>query len=271
MENQSKLAARLELQSTISLVKSAQAKQAVGKPLTKREIAAVAELERHQQGESSNSKCTNGQLDVGAVVRVLVQLSSPEDESLIRQALGDVVVEGIPALAAIFDLSDATIRNGWARQGLPRHTVRGRGKRTTFRLADVLMWYLHREAAAGKGRRRQLTNGHADAAREELSAIEVESARLGLALRRAKVAELTGDLLSVSVCRSEIATVFTLLRDDILQIPRHIKPMLPNKLADRVTTEIDRLIRIDLTRISDQSQEQIIERVKENGNAHAGE
>ena len=44
-------AERLELRSLITLAKLAKEKSDAGKPLTKREIAAVAELERRQRGE----------------------------------------------------------------------------------------------------------------------------------------------------------------------------------------------------------------------------
>lgn len=213
------------------------------------------------------------QIDAAATVRLIMSRCSAGDEDLIRASLGRATVTSLPAVAKAFDAKESTVRNTWRRDGMPGSAKRGPGQRGRFVLADICIWLLKRADQADEGRRRSSSNGNVrtDAAREEFNAIELESARLGLELRRAKVAELTGDLISLSICRSEISSVFSMLRDDLLEIPRHIKPTLPPKMADRVVAEIDRIIRVDLARLSEQSQDRIIERVKESGKASAGE
>jgi phage terminase Nu1 subunit (DNA packaging protein) len=254
------IAERLEVQRLASLVQSAREKQAAGRTLTKGEIAAVAELERRNAGQTASASSVEPPLDVAAVVRAMLLLGS-EHEPLIREALGDATVKSIPTLAKIFGVTDPTVRNSWRRNGMPGVTTRARGQAITFRLADVVMWRIQCDENARAGRRRS-RGGQDDPNREELAAIELESARLGLDLLRGKAAAAQGDTVSRQVVQAEAGAILTTLRDGLLEIPHHIKPVLPAKIADRVCAEVDRIVRHLLTAMAD-GLSQLVERARE--------
>jgi phage terminase Nu1 subunit (DNA packaging protein) len=210
-------------------------------------------------------------IDACAVVRLVMATCGASDEGLIRAALGNASVTSITAVAGAFGVAESTVRNTWRRDpSMPGTAKRGTGQRSRYVLADICLWALKRAAAARNGRAAQ-NNAHqrTDVAREELNAIELESARLGLEIRRAKHGEVYGDLVSASIARSEWSCALTVLRDGILEIPRHVKPMLPAKVADQTVAEIDRVIRHKLTQICETGCDKVAERLRhQNGQPH---
>ena len=153
---------------------------------------------------------------------------------------------------------------------MPGTTRRGPGQRGRFILADIAIWLLKRGDLAEEGRRRASTNGHSrtDAAREELNAIELESARAALQIRQARVAEITGDVLSAVLVRAEWSAGLRVLSEGVLSLPRKFKPALPAKIADAFSAEFDRFLRLELQAMSDTPLDKIKAKMNENGKPH---
>lgn len=185
------------------------------------------------------------QLDPVKVCRLLVGLlQGSVDETLIREVLGTSVVRSAPQVAQAFGVSDATVRNTWRRDGMPGKAKRGTNKANEYNLAEILLWWLNRERDAAKGRGRDEYTDRMHAARAEREEVELQMARR-------KLERETGSTVELAVVRSEVADYITNVRDNLLEIPRHVKPMLPSKVAEEATAEIDRLIRLELTKLSE--------------------
>src|SRR3972149_5662724 len=93
------------------------------------------------------------QLDPKDACRLIVGLvPSTIDEQLSREVLGSVLLTSMSDVAQAFGVSAATVRNTWRRDGMPGTAKRGTIKENKFPLADVLIWWLRRNAAAATAR-----------------------------------------------------------------------------------------------------------------------
>lgn len=203
------------------------------------------------------------QLDPKAVCRLIVALEpSAIEEALIREVLGDVVLTSMSEVAQAFGVSAKTVRHTWRRDGMPGEAKRGTTAGNRFPLADILIWWLkwQRKTSESRGRneatdRKQI----ADAERAELAAM-----RERRALEREQ-----GEWVSKAQVRSEWNAGLAVLSNDILGIPRDIKPLLPAKIAVDTTQEIERLLRLALVRISERDATQL--EVNGNGKGNSSE
>lgn len=218
--------------------------------------------------EAKQVDSKNPQLDAGAVVRLVMATCSASDEGLIRAALDNASVTSITAVADAFGVAESTVRNTWRRDPtMPGTAKRGTGQRSRYVLADICLWALKRAAAARAGRALSNSNGHSrtDAEREELSGIELASARAALQIRQARVAELSGDVLSAATARSEWNAGLRVLSEGVLSLPRKFKPQLPAKIADQFSAEFERFLRLELQAMSETSVDKIKSRMNGNG------
>lgn len=196
-------------------------------------------------------------VDAGAVCRLIMATAPSED--LVRAALGDATVESFPAVARAFGVKESTVRNTWRRDGMPGEAKRGPGRRGRFVLADIAIWLLQRGAAAEAGRAQAKGHIRDDATRAELEAITLESERLGLELRRAKVSQITGDLVARDFVRSEWNAGLGLLSNFIMGLPRDVQPTLCRKCAPSIALEMERQLRSALTQFAETTITQVSE------------
>lgn len=235
-------AEQLEQHNLSVLVSSAVAKRRAGKPLTKREIAAVAELEQQRASSAATG------VPPAAVVRLIVGMGATAvDEAGIRGALGDATWTSQSAVAAAFGVTVATVKHTWRPNGMP-----GDGKARRFPMADVLIWWLRRNAA------NVLARG-ADEHTERKRRAEAIKAEADAKSAERRMLREEGSLVSVDVVRSVWNSSLSVLSNDIMAIPRGIKPRLPVKVADDVTADVDRQLRLALVRISEKRVEDFTE------------
>jgi phage terminase Nu1 subunit (DNA packaging protein) len=202
------------------------------------------------------------QLDPIAVCRLIVKLApSDVDEAELRAIFGGVVLKSMSEVAQAFNVSAATVRNTWRRDGMPGTAKRGTTKENKFPLADVLLWWLKRHVDVSKAR-------GADQYTDRLRLAEVTRAEATAKREVRRLQAEEGRHVEIDIVRSEWAEALTTLRDGILEIPRHVKPMLPAKVADQTVAEMDRLIRHKLTRLSEQPVTDFVKGEHRNGNGH---
>lgn len=202
------------------------------------------------------------QIDPLAVCRLIVKIA-PSDlgELEIRAIFADVVLKSMSEVAQAFNVSAATVRNTWRRDGMPGTAKRGTMKENRFPLADVLLWWLKRHVEVSRAR-------GADQYTDRLRLAEVTRAEAAAKREVRRLQADEGRHVEIEIVRSEWAEALTTLRDGILEIPRHVKPMLPAKVADQTVAEMDRLIRLKLTRLSEQPVTDFVRGEYRNGNGH---
>ena len=199
------------------------------------------------------------QLDPKEACRLLIGLSPGSvDEKLIRDVLGNVVLGSMSEVAQAFGVSAATVRHTWRRDGMPGEAKKGTSKSNKFPLADILIWFLKRAGANAKSR-------GVDEYTERLRKAEVEAAEARLRHELRKEQQQTGKQCDVAQVRSEMASIFGVVRDGLLELPRHMKPMFPATVAEEAAAEMDRLIRLELTRMSEMNPEDFVKGVDEDG------
>lgn len=200
------------------------------------------------------------QIDPMAACRLFVN-SNPAtiDEPLIREVFGDVVLTGMDQVAQAMGVAASTVRNTWRRDGMPGVAKRGTKKANQFPLAEIIVWELNRRlaATAGRGQNEDTKRKQsADARKAEIDAMRAE---------RAFEME-QGKFLSVDVLRSQWNAGLAVLSNDIMAIPRDVKPALCAKCAKEGGPEIERRLRNALVRVSERSLEEVL---PEGVNGHA--
>jgi phage terminase Nu1 subunit (DNA packaging protein) len=188
------------------------------------------------------------QLDPKAVCRLFVT-SEPAvvDESAIREAFGGLELTSMDEVAQAMGVKAHTVRNSWRRDGMPGTAKRGTKRHNKFPLAEIIVWHLQRQQSASVARGR-------DEYTDRLRVAEVKRAEATAQLAEMRIEEASGQMVPIGLVRAEVAGWLTDFRDGVLDIPRHIKPMLPTKIASRVVSEVDRRLRLELTALSERKQ-----------------
>lgn len=199
------------------------------------------------------------QLDPASVCRLIVALGpSKIDETEIRQVLGGVVLTSMSQVAQAFAISADTVRHTWRRDGMPGEAKRGTSKGNKFPLDEILIWWLKREGRATVARGK-------DEYTDRIRAAEARKIEAAAEMAERQLQQAAGQHVEVNLVRSEWTTWLTAFRDAVLEIPRHIKPMLPSKVAERVSAEVDRRLRHELTALSERQFSKSMNGVNHNG------
>jgi hypothetical protein len=171
-------------------------------------------------------------LDPIAVVQMIVALwPSTIDEAAVRSAFGTTAAKSMAEVSRAFRVSYQTAKE-WRVAGMP-----GDSKRRSYPWAEVVLWWMARNAA--NSQQRQTSATHTDIERRELAEIEIQLARYDLTIRRAKAAATADDLVEAQKVRTETSMVLGLIRDDVMGIPEQLLPQLPRDAAESIAEFVE--------------------------------
>lgn len=236
---------RLENHNRAVLLKSAQAKIAAGKKLTKQEQRAITDAESAAAPRQEASK--QHQSIPATVCAVMLEVRRGEiNEARIREVL-NITVRTLAEVATAFGIQASTIRSGWRIQGMP-------GVSGKFNLGEILVWRLKHdtsvaEQAPGLSQRSQSA---------ELREIEIEDKRLDLERKRRRAAIEEGDMVERHKVEREVAALLSVTRERFLRVAAMIEPMLPADVAVEVRVEIEKQIRRQCVSMSEMAARDIL-------------
>lgn len=242
--SQLSISQRLENHNRAVLLKSAQAKIAAGKKLTKQEQRAVTDAEA---AAAPRQEAPKQQSIPATVCAVMLEVRRGEiNEARIREVL-NITVRTLAEVATAFGIQASTIRSGWRIQGMP-------GVSGKFNLGEILVWRLKHdmsvaEQAPGLSQRNQSA---------ELREIEIEDKRLDLERKRRRAAIEEGDMVERHKVEREVAALLSVTRERFLRVAAMIEPMLPADVAVEVRVEIEKQIRRQCVSMSEMAARDIL-------------
>jgi len=181
------------------------------------------------------------QLD-GSCARVLALRPQVFDRVSIKALVGDRVVASMPLVGQEFGVSAITIRQGWKANGMPG----GDGK---YRLVDILIWRMEHNKKNEK-----YTKSRSEGS-SRLKEIELERAEVALAAAKSNYEESGGQLVARDQVKSEVSAMLAVFSKTLLDIPRSLTPLLPEKFVSAVIPELEKLIRHALKALSEKSHQ----------------
>jgi phage terminase Nu1 subunit (DNA packaging protein) len=133
----------------------------------------------------------------------------------------------------------------------------GDAKAKVWRLADILIWLLKRNASNAEPKAvDEFSNRRREA--------DTLAAEADARLKQRKAEKEEGRFVSVEVIRSEWSAWNAMFRDDVLSIPDDIKPMFPAKDAERLKDELDRRLAKALDALAERPMDEFIESLNDN-------
>lgn len=168
----------------------------------------------------------------------------------VRAIVGKTAVGSLGEVAAVFGVAPGTVQGDWRRSGMP-------GKRGHYSIADVLVWILERDA---KNRQPQ-RNGSSDWLQRKQ---EAES-RIAIAKAEQQEFEIMRQreswLPREQVLR-EFGAMLAMFREELLTIPRQLRPICPQEDADTIVEENERLITHSLVALSERPVDKYLDRIE---------
>ncbi len=187
----------------------------------------------------------------GACARVLALQPRVFDRDAIKALVGDRVVASMPLVGKEFGVSAITIRQGWKANGMPG----GDGK---YRLVDILIWRLEHNKKNEKYTKSR-TEGSS-----RMKEIELERAEVALASAKASYEESGGQLVAREQVKAEVSAMLSVFSKTLLDIPRSLAPLLPEKFVSTIVPESEKLIRHALRALSEKAHQTYLKEGDEN-------
>lgn len=154
------------------------------------------------------------------------------DEAPLRLLLGDPKpLRTLRDVASAFGRERNTVQTSWRGGGMP-------GSGGNYDPVTILCWLLRRETKRNSPG--GTVNGYHDEDRRELANIELEEARLDLAIKRSRADRVAGEYVAVALARSEFCHAMSIVRDGVMSVGRNSQPFLPQQHAIEIREHIDR-------------------------------
>lgn len=151
---------------------------------------------------------------------------------------GNRVVKSMPQVATEFGVSAATIRQSWKANGMP-------GVNGSYDLAEILLWRWEYERA-NESKLAPVTGDNL-----EKSRLENEKLRWQVAKLESQYQEKEGLLVAREEVRAEVYAMLAVFSKHLLEVPRALYPLLPQKIASTIVAEVEKLIRHALGALSE--------------------
>jgi phage terminase Nu1 subunit (DNA packaging protein) len=165
------------------------------------------------------------------------------DLAAAKLLIGDVTAGTLAEVADAFNVAESTVSRTWRPQGMP-------GEAGRWPLAEILVWKIRREIAAG----RMGVKGFPESEQAAIDRKRFADARKSEAEAASK--ELRNDvdaggLLRRDVVEQALCELIVKVRESLLRLPREMMPRLPKKLAANLSAELERALTDKLTELAD--------------------
>lgn len=157
------------------------------------------------------------------------------DEVTIRELLGGVNVGTMPEVAELFDVSPQTVQQGWRQGGMP-------GENGKWNIAEIAIWHIRRRLRHAESRR-----PGDPASGDAMSQLAYREQIAIVRLREIKLAKEAGTSIDRHQAQAETSTALSILRENLLSVPRSLLPYFPAGQAEELADEVKRQISHSLT------------------------
>ena len=170
------------------------------------------------------------------------------DEEAIRRGLGGLTVATMPEVAALFGVSPQTVQQGWRQGGMP-------GENGKWPIAEIAIWHIRRRIRQAEARR--ISDGPDD----DLSQLDLRERLADVRTKELRLSKIADEVIDRHQAQADVSTALSILRENVLAVPRSLLPYFPAGQAEELAEEVRR----SLTHAMTAAAESLVKRFAHDG------